>query len=207
MKINLEEIYNLLFEYYGSQGWWPGEGIEIAIGAVLIQQTNWHNVEKAIEHLKEAGCLNVECLKKISLEKLEKLIQSSGYYKAKARTLKNLINLLIKDPQPDRNALLSIKGIGYETADSILLYWFEQPYFVIDEYSFRIFQRLGYYEGKDYLKLQRVFMEILPSDTKLYNEYHALIVEHAKKHCFKTNPRCNDCPLAKHCSYINEPNI
>ena len=207
MKINLEEIYNLLFEHYGSQGWWPGEGLEIAIGAILTQQTNWHNVEKAIVRLKEANCLDIECLKKISLEKLEKLIQSSGYYKAKARKLKALIDLLIKIPQPDRNALLSVKGIGYETADSILLYWFEQPYFVIDAYTFRIFQRLGYYEGEDYLELQRVFMETLPSDIKLYNEYHALIVEHAKKHCFKTNPRCNDCPLAKHCSYINEPNI
>ncbi len=207
MKINLEEIYNLLFEYYDSQSWWPGEGIEIAIGAILTQQTNWHNVEKTIECLKEANCLNVECLKEISLEKLEKLIKSSGYYKAKARTLKNLVDLLIKDHQPNRNALLSIKGIGYETADSILLYWLEQPYFVIDAYAFRIFKRLGYYEGKDYLELQRVFMEILPSDTKLYKEYHALIVKHAKEHCFKTNPRCSDCPLAKHCSYIHEPNI
>ena len=207
MKINLEEIYDLLFKHYGPQGWWPGEGIEIAIGAILTQQTNWHNVEKAIECLKKANCLNIECLQKISLEALEKLIRSSGYYKAKARTLKNLINLLIKDPQPDRKALLSTKGIGYETADSILLYWFEQPYFVIDAYTFRVFERLGYYGGKDYLKLQRVFMEILPSDIKLYNEYHALIVKHTKEHCIKTNPRCSDCPLAKHCSYINKQNI
>ncbi len=207
MKINLEEIYNILFEYYGPQGWWPGEGLEIAIGAILTQQTIWHNVEKAIECLKEADCLNIECLKKISLEKLEKLIQSSGYYKAKAKTLKNLTNLLIKIPQPDRNDLLSVKGIGYETADSILLYWFEQPYFVIDAYTFRIFQRLGYYDGKDYLELQRVFMEILPRDTKLYREYHALIVEHAKKYCIKTNPKCNGCPLAKNCSYIDKQNI
>ena len=207
MKINLVEIYNLLFEYYGSQGWWPGNGIEIAIGAILTQQTNWCNVEKAIKCLKEANCLDIECLKKISLKKLEKLIQSSGYYKVKARRLKAFIDLLIIIPQPDRNALLSVKGIGHETADSILLYWFEQPYFVIDAYTFRIFQRLGLYEGKDYLELQRVFMEILPRDTKLYSEYHALIVEHAKKHCFKTYPKCDDCPLAKDCSYINKPNI
>lgn len=207
MEINLKEIYDLLFEYYGSQGWWPGEGIEIAIGAILTQQTNWHNVEKAIKCLKEENCLDIECLEKISLEKLEKLIQSSGYYKVKARKLKALIDLLIKTPQPDRNALLSVKGIGHETADSILLYWYEQPYFVIDAYTFRIFQRLGHYEGEDYLELQRVFMEILPSDTKLYNEYHALIVKHAKEHCFKNNPKCNGCPLAKHCSYINKQNI
>ena len=207
MKINLEEIYDLLFKYYGPQGWWPGEGLEIAIGAILTQQTNWSNVEKAIECLKEENCLNIECLQKITLEALEKLIRSSGYYKAKAKTLKKLISLLIKDPQPDREALLSIKGIGNETADSILLYWFEQPYFVVDAYTFRIFQRLGYYEGEDYLKLQRVFMEILPSDIKLYNEYHALIVRHTKEHCVKNNPRCSDCPLAKHCSYVNKQNI
>ncbi|MBY9000312.1 MAG: hypothetical protein KGD64_05320 [Candidatus Heimdallarchaeota archaeon] len=207
MKTNLNEIYDVLFDYYGPQGWWPGEGLEIAVGAVLTQQTNWQNVEKAITHLKDANCLNIDCLKRIPLVKLESLIRSSGYYKVKARRLKSLIELLARESRPDRDTLLAVDGLGYETVDCIMLYWFEKPYFVIDAYTFRIFRRLGYYEGKDYLELQRVFMETLPSDVQLYNEYHALIIAHAKKHCLKTKPKCESCPLLDYCLYTNEPNI
>ena len=207
MKADLRDIYDMLYDYYGPQGWWPGEGLEIAVGAVLTQQTNWQNVERAITNLKEANCLEIDCLKSLPLSKLETLIHSSGYYKVKARRLKSLIELLARESRPDRDTLLSVNGLGHETVDCIMLYWFEEPYFVIDSYTFRIFQRLGYYEGKNYLELQRVFMEILPRDVQLYNEYHALIVAHAKEQCLKTNPKCDMCPLRDICSYAKEPKI
>ncbi len=206
MKEELLDVYNNLYEEYGSQNWWPGEGLEIAIGAILTQQTNWKNVEKALLKLKNAHCLNMECLQKISIEELENLIKSSGFYRIKARRIKNLIELLSTNPQPDRKTLLSINGLGDETADSIMLYLFEEKYFVIDSYTFRIMNRLGLYNGKNYLELQRLFMKNLPSKLQLYQEYHALIVKHAKSHCIKNNPQCVNCALNKRCRYSIEQN-
>ena len=201
MKERLLEIYDSLYKKYGSQNWWPGEGLEIAIGAVLTQQTNWKNVEKALLKLKKENCLNVECLKKISIEKLEELIRPSGYYRVKAKRLKNLIELLSIDPKPDRKKLLAVNGLGDETADSILLYMLEKKYFVIDAYTFRILNRLGLYDGKNYLELQRIFMHNLPNNLQLYQEYHALLVKHAKVCCTKSNPKCDNCILSKNCQY------
>lgn len=194
-------IYNKLYRYYGPQNWWPGEGLEIAIGAVLTQQTNWNNVEKAISNLKKENCLNLDCLKRISIHRLENLIKSSGFYKVKAKRLKNLVNLFIKDLNPSREMLISVKGIGYETADSILLYQLEQPYFVIDEYTFRIMNRVGISEKRNYLQLQRIFIENIPTDIQIYQEFHALLVTHAKQRCKKTNPNCMNCPLRELCQY------
>ena len=201
MKEELLDIYNSLFEKYGPQNWWPGEGLEIAIGAVLTQQTNWKNVEKALLQLKKANCLNIDCLKKIPIEKLEELIRSSGYYRVKARRLKNLIELLSINPKPDRLALLAINGLGDETADAILLYLFEKKCFVIDSYTFRILNRLGLYDGKNYLELQQIFMDSLPNNLQLYQEYHALLVKHAKICCTKNTPRCGNCVLNNCCLY------
>ncbi len=197
----LNAIYDKLYRYYGPQNWWPGEGLEIAIGAVLTQQTNWNNVEKAISNLKKENCLNLDCLKMISMSRLESLIKSSGFYKVKAKRLKNLVNLFIKDLNPSREMLLSVKGIGYETADSILLYQLERPYFVIDEYTFRIMNRVGIYKKRNYLQLQRLFIENIPTDIQIYQEFHALLVTHAKQRCKKTNPICMNCPLRDLCQY------
>ena len=197
----LKAIYEDLFQFYGSQNWWPGEGLEIAVGAVLTQQTNWNNVEKALSKIKENNCMNLDCLKSISHSRLEDLIKSSGYYKVKTLRLKNLVDLLTKNPIPDRKQLLEVNGIGYETADSILLYQFEQPYFVIDAYTFRILERLGLYLGKDYSELQRIFMESIPNDIQLYKEYHALLVVHAKNCCTKRDPNCSECPLKTRCQF------
>jgi endonuclease-3 related protein len=206
MREELLDVYKNLYEEYGSQNWWPGEGLEIAIGAILTQQTNWKNVEKALLQLRKAHCLNMECLQKISIEELEKLIKSSGFYRIKARRIKNLIEILSINPQPDRKTLLAINGLGYETADSIMLYLFEKKYFVIDSYTFRIMNRLGLYNGKNYLELQRLFMKNLPSKLQLYQEYHALIVKHAKSQCIKSNPQCVNCALNKRCQYGIEQN-
>jgi len=202
MTIQLGELYEIFYSYYGPQGWWPGEGLEIAIGAILTQQTSWVNVEKAIKNLKNAKCLSIECLEKINIEKLENLIKPSGYYRIKARRLKNFIELISKNPIPSREDLLSVKGLGLETADSVLLYWFEKPYFVIDAYTFRILNRLGLYDGKNYVELQRLFMDNLPKDIEVYKEFHALLVQHAKRYCLKTRPRCDACPLNKYCNFL-----
>jgi endonuclease-3 related protein len=202
----LNAIYEELFRFYGPQNWWPGEGLEIAVGAVLTQQTSWTNVEKALLKIKENNCMSLNCLQSLPISRLEELIRSSGYYRVKAKRLKNLVDLLMKHPVPDRKMLLSVNGIGYETADSILLYQFEIPYFVIDAYTFRILERLGIYSGRDYSELQRIFMESIPNDIQIYKEFHALLVVHAKNHCIKSNPICSTCPLRYSCKYQKENN-
>lgn len=201
MKEILRQIFDELLSFYGSQEWWPGEGLEIAVGAVLTQQTNWNNVEKALTKLKDANCLSLTCLEKISLRELEQLIRSSGYYKVKARRLKNLIKLLSVNSNPSREDLLSVSGVGFETADSILLYLFEKPHFVIDSYTFRIMRRIGVYSGKNYSELQRLFMKYIPKDVQLYKDYHSLLVKHAKSCCNKNDPKCDMCPLKHNCTY------
>lgn len=201
MQSLLMEVYKRLFSHYGSQNWWPGEGIEIAIGAVLTQQVSWKNVERALSNLKQHGCMDLERIIELPLEQLENYIKPAIYYKQKARTLKNLAALLINDPEPTRESLLKVPGIGPETADSILLYLYNKPYFVVDAYTKRIFSRLGLDIGKTYNKIQKFFMQELPRDTQLYNEYHALIVEHGKTYCKKNKPKCNACPLLDLCKY------
>lgn len=202
----LTAIFKELSKYYGPQNWWPGEGLEIAVGAVLTQQTSWTNVEKALSKIKENNCMNLDCLHSLPLSKLEEFIRSSGYYKVKARRLKNLVKLLIENSVPNRTKLLSVNGIGNETADSILLYQFEKPYFVIDEYTFRILERIGIYSGRNYLELQRIFMENIPSNIQIYKEYHALLVVHGKSCCTKNKPKCVNCPLQSRCKYYTMNN-
>lgn len=203
------EIYTRLLAHFGPQGWWPGDSpFEIMVGAILTQNTNWENVRKAITNLKEAGLLSYSTLSAVPVNELAHLIKPSGYFNLKAQRLHNLLQMIniryqgqlelfLNEALPAaREALLSVKGIGPETADSILLYAAGHPVFVIDSYTHRIFSRHSLVaEESDYHSLQEEFHERLPADAVSYNEYHALIVALGKEFCRKTNPRCEGCPL------------
>jgi endonuclease-3 related protein len=206
----LNEIYQLLFERFGPQHWWPGETqFEIIVGAILTQNTNWTNVEKAIANLKSVSCLIPEKLYHLDLPQLAELIRPAGYYNIKAKRLKSFLNWLFEnydgrlsnlqglDTQRLRAELLAIKGIGRETADSILLYAFDRPIFVVDAYTARVAIRHGLIEpGADYEQLREVFQSNLPDDVQLFNEYHALLVKVGKEFC-RPRARCTGCPLEK----------
>ena len=215
MAANLTLIYNRLFSAYGEQHWWPGlDPFEIIIGAILTQQVTWKNVEKAIAALKASGLMEPEALLHAPLDEVAALIRPTIYYNEKAKKLRSFLLFLqerhhgdLSDlfalPMPAmREELLSVHGIGEETADSIILYAAEKPSFVIDAYTRRIMQRLGLIGGKEaYAALRALFMESIPRDVKLYNEYHALFVRHAKEHCRSRAPLCLDCPLSGVCTY------
>lgn len=201
------KIYQILYNHFGPQNWWPGESeIEIMIGAILTQNTNWQNVEKAIKNLKEETNLDPIIINKLPLKKLAKIIRPSGFYNIKAKRLKEFIKFFLKEYNGNvkemekedenilREKLLKVKGIGKETADSILLYALNKPVFVIDNYTKRIFIRHKLFFGKSYDEWQEYFTKNLPKDTKIYNEYHALLVKLAKTYCLK-NPICESCPL------------
>jgi endonuclease-3 related protein len=209
----LIEIYDLLYERYGHQHWWPGETRdEISIGAILTQNTNWKNVEKAIGNLKINNLLTLENLAKADIRRIAQSIRPSGYYNQKALRLQKIAQHLFKNGMQSfcvltinemRAELLGLKGIGPETADSILLYAFEKPVFVIDAYTKRIFQRLGFFpENFSYDEAQKFFMDNLQKNVELYNEFHALLVRHAKECCQK-NPHCIKCVLLKRCKFYN----
>ncbi len=204
-----QEIYRLLYDHFGPQGWWPGDSpFETMVGAVLTQNTNWENVCKAIANLKEAGMLSFSALSVLHVDELAQLIKPSGYFNIKAKRLQNLLQMISEryngtlellfdeDLPSGREALLSVKGIGPETADSILLYAANHPIFVVDTYTHRIFSRhLLIAEEIDYHSLQEEFHHRLPAQSALYNEYHALLVSLGKNYCRKSNPRCEQCPL------------
>lgn len=209
----LLDIYARLLAQYGPRHWWPGDTpFEVCVGAILTQNTNWGNVEKAIANLKQADKLSVNAIATLPPEKLAQLIRPSGYYNVKARRLQEF-TLFLRDRhhgslerlfaapwQTVRSQLLAISGIGPETADSILLYAGGQPSFVVDAYTRRIFSRLGLVpDDIAYEPLRHRFMTGLPEDTALFNEYHALIVQHGKETCRPT-PRCPDCCLAALCN-------
>lgn len=207
----LMEIYELLFEAFGPQHWWPGETpFEIVIGAILTQNTNWTNVDKAISNLKSASSLTPEKLHLIDTSDLAELIRPAGYYNLKAKRLKSFIDWLfdnyggqlayLESVATDRlrSELLAVKGIGRETADSILLYALGRPVFVVDTYTARIMLRHGLIEpDADYEQLRELFESNLPEDIQLFNEYHALLVRTGKDFC-KPKARCPGCPLEKH---------
>jgi endonuclease-3 related protein len=209
MKQKISDLYNSLLQHYGPQGWWPGDTpLEVAVGAILTQNTNWQNVALAIKRLKEAGLLTARALQDLPEVELADYIRPAGYYNIKARRLKNFLNFLFSNYRGDmavmaaaplellRPALLAVKGIGPETADSILLYGLEKPTFVVDAYTFRILSRHGLASDPcSYEELQALFMEVLPRDTALYQEYHALLVQTGKE-CCRPRPRCPTCPLA-----------
>lgn len=206
----LTEVYQLLFDRFGPQHWWPGETqFEIIAGAILTQNTNWANVKKAIANLKSAHLLTPEKLYHLDLSQLAELIRPAGYYNIKAKRLKNFVNWLFSnydgqlinleglDTNQLRAELLAIKGIGPETADSILLYVFNREIFVIDAYTARIACRHGLIQpDADYEQLRELFQSNLLQDSQLFNEYHALLVRLGKEFC-RPKAKCSACPLEK----------
>lgn len=217
-------LYGLLMARYGPQGWWPLPGragrpgfdprgyhpgrygipaeargrFEVAVGAVLTQNTSWRNVEAALQALRKGGLLDPRRLSACSLRELASRVRSSGYYKQKARKLKTLArwwSASTGGKVPERGELLALWGVGPETADSILLYAFHRPWFVVDAYTRRLLQRLGWAEGSEgYGELQARVHAGFEADVRLYQELHALIVRHAKEHC-RSAPLCRGCPL------------
>ncbi len=206
----LRAFFDVLREAYGPQHWWPGETpLEIAVGAILTQNTNWSNVERAIARLREAGCLDWERLGDIDEGRLAELIRPAGYFNVKARRIKHFVawfrescggdwEALRRRPLDDlREELLSIHGIGRETADSILLYALQRPTFVVDAYTARVLRRHRLLdEDADYERIKAVFEDALPADVGMFNEYHALLVAVGKKHC-RPAARCAGCPLER----------
>ncbi|MEM3373622.1 MAG: endonuclease [Candidatus Woesearchaeota archaeon] len=223
------EIYKKFLFHYGNQYWWPTTSeneiipkyqggpitekqiLEVIFGSILTQNTSWKNVEKAIIELNKRDLINIDKIIKIEIKELAQIIKSSGYYNQKAIKLKEIALFLKKNPINElkkfkinelRNLLLSIKGVGKETADSIILYAFNKPIFVIDAYTKRVFSRIGIIDEKlNYDEIQEIFQKNLPKNEKIYNEYHALIVEHAKKYC-KKKPLCEFCILNKICKKL-----
>jgi endonuclease-3 related protein len=209
MNNKLSAIYSALFDYFGPQYWWPGETpFEVMVGAVLTQNTNWHNVSRAIANLKADNLLSLSALVALPKEELAERIRPAGYYNLKAGRLKNLLlfidgryhggmeDFLAQDTETLRRLLLEVKGIGPETADSIMLYAAHKPVFVVDAYTHRILFRHGLIAEDDgYHEIQEMFHDALPQEVPLYNEYHALLVQLGKEFCKKTRPRCSSCPL------------
>ncbi len=201
----LIRIYERLLKEYGQPDWWPvkhglqPEEWEIMVGAVLTQNTNWSNVEKALEKLSGAGVKDRKSLIDLPEEELAELIRPSGYFRQKAKKLRFLAGF---EGEFNRENLLSIWGIGKETADSILLYARDKAYFVVDAYTMRIFSRLNLIpEDLDYDEVRAFFETRLPRDPRLYKDYHALIVTMAKEHCTKSRPACPDCPMGRFCKH------
>ena len=214
-KVSLK-VYHQLMAHYGRQNWWPAEDpFEVIVGAILTQSAAWVNVEKAIANLKQAKALSPPALRRLPDPELARLIYPCGYYNAKALKLKslaywlgehyddNLGKLFSTDTDQLRQQLLSVHGIGEETADSILLYAAGKPIFVIDAYTRRIISRLGLApESNSYTVYQELFMHHLPTDVRLFNEYHALLVCLGKNVC-RRHPRCRECCLNNRCHFTS----
>jgi len=208
MRARLLDIYHRLLTAFGEQHWWPGETpFEVAVGAVLTQNTAWRNVERAIDNLKGVDCLALEPLLALPYDELAALLRPAGYFNVKARRLRNLLchlrdhggeitTYLAGDLDTRRGELLEVNGLGPETVDSILLYAGDRPTFVCDAYTRRLLTRHGLIDERaTYEEMRALFMDHLPEEVALYNEYHALIVRTGYHHC-KPRPRCEGCPLA-----------
>jgi endonuclease-3 related protein len=205
------EIFNAFYSIYGPQEWWPGDSqFEIMVGAILTQNTAWRNVSLAIDNLKSEGLLDLIAFLEAEPERVKTLIAPAGYFNVKYKRLRSFLEYLRGiDPERFRSApiddlrseLLGVNGIGPETADSILLYAFDRPVFVVDAYTRRLFSRLGYswMETAPYKEVQEFFMRQLPSESGLYNEFHALIVVHCKNICRK-KPLCSACAISSQCA-------
>lgn len=208
--MTFQQVFNRLLKAYGPQNWWPGDTpFEVMVGAVLTQNTAWSNVERAIDNLKANASLDAQAIVRAPHKKLAAWLQPSGYFNIKAKRLSNFCRWYLQhgqfaglaqwDTEALRKGLLSVNGVGPETADDILLYAFERPVFVIDAYTRRLFSRLALVAGDEgYEHLRAHFETKLPRDTSLFNEYHALIVQHAKDAC-KKRPLCGRCCLARVC--------
>lgn len=221
-----ENLYKILLNQYRPQKWWPTtengklkpeysggpkngrQKLEVAIGAILAQNTSWKNAEKAIINLNIENLIDKDKLKNIKTPELEKLVRPSGFYRQKARTIKTFLEFL--DAKNfgalQREALLELKGIGPETADSILLYACGKPEFVADAYTKRIVNRLGILKTADYSEIKIFFQKNLQANPKIYQEFHSLLVEHAKRFCRKA-PLCKNCPLKNKCAYCKHRKI
>ena len=219
MKISqqseLFDIFQLMTAYYGPLNWWPAEtAYEVCIGAILTQNTAWTNVEKAISALKGAEVLSQKSLMQIDRSELAGLIRPSGFFNIKSERIKSFVQWLDSrfngsldemfagDWLELRSELLKVKGVGPETCDAILLYAGHKPSFVVDSYTKRLFHRLGLLDGKEsYEETRTIFMTNLTADVGVYNEYHAVIVEHCKRYCRK-KPACGDCLLRSVCTFV-----
>ena len=208
----LRRVYERLLRHFGHAGWWPGEtALEVCLGAILVQNTSWKNVERTLHALRHSGRLSFERLAPLETQRLAPLLRPSGTFRVKARRVRAFLDFLGReyggraeamrreDPRRLREKLLQVAGIGKETADSILLYAANHPVFVVDAYTRRIFARLGWIEGREpYDVVQRLVMERLPPDAPLYNDFHAQIVTLGKDVC-RPVPRCGSCPLEELC--------
>lgn len=212
-KIVCESVYKNLLDFHGKRNWWPGDSrFEIMVGAILTQNTAWRNVEKAINNLKQADVLRPEALLNLHHRRLASLLRPSGYYNLKTKRLRAFCKWLLLNKgeatlkhwhtENLRTALLSVYGIGPETADDILLYAFDREVFVVDAYTRRIFTRVGLLSGNEsYEEIRALFESWLAKESSLFNEYHALIVIHGASIC-KSKPLCERCVLIKQCHYI-----
>ena len=208
--MSLQQVFDRLLAAYGPQHWWPGDTpFEVMVGAILTQNTAWGNVEKAIANLKQHQALDAEVIADTPQAQLAAWLKPSGYFNIKATRLRNFcrwylarggFEALSQWPSDElRHGLLSVNGVGPETADDMLLYAFERPVFVIDAYTRRLFSRLGLLDAElGYETLRQHVEAALPADVALFNEFHALIVRHAKERCRK-RPLCEDCPLVAEC--------
>ncbi|MCA9235784.1 MAG: endonuclease III domain-containing protein [Planctomycetales bacterium] len=208
MRVHAAQVYEILLDKLGPQGWWPGDTpLEVMIGAVLVQNTAWANVERALDNLRNADALDPHRLLALSPAELEPLIRPAGYFRVKSRRLQNLMRWLVDRAEGDaerlresnaqalREELLAINGVGPETADSILLYALEKPVLVVDAYTLRIWARHGWIDyDVDYHQLQEHLASELPQEVGVFNELHALLVAVGKKWC-KPKPHCAGCPL------------
>ena len=218
-RTSLLRVYRRLRRRYGPAGWWPGESpLEICVGAILVQNTAWANVERALERLRARSLLSFDALDRLSASRLAPLLRSSGTFRVKARRLRAFLDFLgaeyggrverMRGERPSvlRRKLLAVPGIGPETADSIALYAAGKPLFVVGAYTRRVFSRLGLLQARrvahdatgGYEKVQRYLMDRLPRDAALYNDYHAQLVRLGKEHC-RPRPRCAGCPLDDLC--------
>ena len=209
MARELVQLYHRLADAFGPQHWWPADSpLEVMVGAILVQNTSWRNVERAIANLHSADVLDIDSLVRLDRSELESLIRPAGTYRVKATRLRNLLQWIMHEFGGDvgamietdlpalRNKLLAVPGVGPETADSILLYAAGKPSFVVDRYTYRILARHAWIDARaGYAEIQRLFTSALPVDVELYNEYHALLVRVGHLYCRRT-PRCDTCPLA-----------
>ena len=214
-QLSLTDVYHRLRECHGPQKWWPADTpFEVMVGAILVQRTTWTNASRAIDNLKSVGKLSSRAIRETGDEELQEIIRPTGFFRTKSRKLRALSEFLgerygdsfeAMSKRPDgelRDELLSIYGVGDETADDIMLYAFGRPSFVVDAYARRVFGRLGLVNPKlKYADIQSVFQDGIPRDVALYSEYHALIVMHGKDVC-KTRPVCSGCPLDSVCPKI-----
>jgi endonuclease-3 related protein len=209
--MKLTEVYGRMLSRFGPRNWWPMRNtfkppeLEVCVGAILTQNTSWGNVERALSLMKAKGMTGMDAIEDAGLHELEEAVRPSGFYKQKAERLKTFTEFVRSfggfpgfSRKVTRGQLLGLKGIGPETADSILLYALGRPLFVVDAYTRRVFTRLGFPDRKGYEAWRGFFEDNLPRDVALYREFHALIVEHAKTYCRK-KPLCSNCFLAKNC--------